>query len=150
MATFLMRKAKVIARRTESNDPEFDDYNRRFASLEQAIEKLIKDTKVFSEGVTNLFTHGHGFSTHFANVFRPLTGEYDLLGKHPQAEHTMKNVDMYENALEELKNSIVPELELIESRVLGPMKELQTVMKTIRKTITKRDHKVRPSKPVRR
>jgi len=43
----------------------------------------------------------------------------------------------------EIKEVIVPELELIQSRILGPAKELQSVMKTIRKTITKRDHKVR-------
>ena len=45
-------------------------------------------------------------------------------------------------ALEELRTSISPELELIESRVVGPVKELQGVMKSIRKMITKRDHKV--------
>lgn len=50
----------------------------------------------------------------------------------------------YETAMEELRTSIGPELDLIESRVVGPVKELQQVMKTIRKSITKRDHKVRP------
>ena len=43
---------------------------------------------------------------------------------------------------EELKVSVAPELELIESRIVAPAKELQVVMKQIRKTITKRDHKV--------
>ncbi|KAH8101590.1 BAR-domain-containing protein [Cristinia sonorae] len=126
----------------KSNDPEFDDYNRRFSALEQAIEKLIKDTKAFSEAVTNLFTSGHNFAHHFSNLFHPVVGEYDLLTRHPQAEHTVKNVDAYEGALEELKGSIVPELELIETRIHAPMKELQTIMKAIRKTITKRDHKL--------
>ncbi|THH32623.1 hypothetical protein EUX98_g1582 [Antrodiella citrinella] len=126
----------------ESNDPEFDDYNRRFGSLESAIEKLIKDTRIFSEAVTNLFTTGHGFAQHFSALFHPLAGEYDLLGKHPEAEHTVKNVDAYEGALEELRSLMAPELELIESRILGPMKEVQGIMKTIRKTINKREHKL--------
>jgi len=52
--------------------------------------------------------------------------------------------------LEELRTSISPELELIESRVVGPMKEFQGIMKTIRKMITKREHKVSiPSNPMR-
>ena len=51
-------------------------------------------------------------------------------------------MDQYEGALEDLKSSVVPELELIESRIVGPVKELQSIMKLIRKSLTKRDHKV--------
>jgi hypothetical protein len=36
---------------TGSTDPEFDDYQRHFGVMEQATEKLIKDTKAFSEAV---------------------------------------------------------------------------------------------------
>lgn len=127
---------------TESADPEFDDYSRRFGSLETAAEKLLKDTKAFTDAVGNLFTSGYGFAQHFASIFHPLTGETDLARKHPETEHTIKHVDQYEGALEELRASIIPELELIESRIVGPVKELQGVMKLIRKSITKRDHKV--------
>ncbi|KAI0344278.1 BAR-domain-containing protein [Trametopsis cervina] len=126
----------------KSSDPEFDDYVRRFAALETAAEKLLKDTKVFDESVTNLFTSGAGFAQHFATLFRPLAGENDLLRNHPEAEHTVKHVDTFEGILEELKAAVVPELELIETRVISPVKELQGVMKTIRKSITKRDHKL--------
>ncbi|KAH9949532.1 BAR-domain-containing protein [Amylocystis lapponica] len=126
----------------KSNDPEFDDYVNRFSTIETGTEKLLKDTKAFNEAVSNLFTHGAGFAQHFALLFHPVTGEYDLAGKHPEAEHTIGNVDAYEVAFEELKAAIVPELELIESRIVGPIKELQVVMKTIRKSITKREHKL--------
>ena len=127
---------------TESNDPEFDDYHRRFSALESAAEKLLKDAKAFNDAVGNLFTNGAGFAQHFANIFHPLAGEMDITRKHPEAEHTIKHVDQYEGVYEELKTAVVPELELIESRIIGPMKELQGIMKLIRKTITKRDHKV--------
>jgi len=43
--------------------------------------------------------------------------------------------------MEELRATLAPELELIESRVIGPVKELQGIMKLVRKNITKRDHK---------
>ncbi|KAI0089772.1 BAR-domain-containing protein [Irpex rosettiformis] len=126
----------------KSSDPEFDDYSRRFAALETAAEKLLKDTKAFDEAVTNLFNSGSGFSQHFGSLFHPLVGETDLIRKHPEAEHTVKHVDQYEGIMDELKAAVVPELELIESRILGPVKELQGVMKAIRKSITKRDHKL--------
>lgn len=75
-------------------------------------------------------------------MFHPIAGEYDLVGKNPDASLTIKNVDGYHNALEELKGTLGPELELIEARVVGPVKEYQQVLKQIRKSITKRDHKL--------
>lgn len=92
----------------------------------------------------DLFTSGVGFANHFGTIFHPMGGEYDLIGKHPEAASTLRNVDSYTNIWEELRTAISPELELIESRITGPSKELQGVLKTIRKTITKREHKVSP------
>ncbi|OSD05626.1 BAR-domain-containing protein [Trametes coccinea BRFM310] len=126
----------------KSTDPEFDDYARRFESIEKATEKLLKDSKAYTEAVTNLFTHGADFATHFSALFHPIGGEYNLEGKHPDAEHTIANVDGYVAIMEELKGSVVPELELIETRVVGPIKDFQGILKAIRKSITKREHKL--------
>ncbi|KAF7310468.1 Bar adaptor protein [Mycena chlorophos] len=126
----------------KSTDAEFDDYQRHFGTMEKAVEKFLKDTKSFTDAVNGLFTAGAGFASHFATIFHPLGGEYDLIGKHPEAGQTIRSVDKLESAMDELRSAIGPELELIESRVVGPMKDLQQVMKTIRKTITKRDHKL--------
>ena len=38
----------------ESNDPEFDDYQRNFAILETAAEKFLKDTKAFTDAVNSM------------------------------------------------------------------------------------------------
>ncbi|KAF8887749.1 hypothetical protein BD779DRAFT_1645412 [Infundibulicybe gibba] len=126
----------------KSTDPEFDDYQRHFTVLEGAAEKLLKDTKAFTEAVSNLFTSGAGFATHFSTLFHPMSGEYDLIGNHPDAGHTIRSIAKYETSMEEMRAAIAPELELIESRIVGPTKELQAVMKLIRKSITKRDHKL--------
>ncbi len=83
-------------------------------------------------------------------ILSPIQGEYDLIGKHPNSGHTIRSVSKYEQAMLEMEEVVLPELQLIESRVLGPAKELQSVMKAIRKTITKRDHKVRLSGYIRR
>jgi len=89
-----------------------------------------------------LFSSGTHFAQHFTTLFHPIGNEYDLLSKHPDAAHTINNVDSYQSTMDELRSTIAPELELIESRVVGPVKELQGIMKMIRKMITKRDHKV--------
>ncbi|KAF8807625.1 BAR-domain-containing protein [Phlegmacium glaucopus] len=125
-----------------STDAEFDDYERHFTDMEKAAEKLIKDTKAFSEAVSSLFTSGAGFGAHFAVIFQPIQGESELIGRHPDADHSVRNVGKYEAAMEEMKGLIAPELELIDSRIGGPAKELQSVMRLIRKSITKREHKL--------
>ena len=90
-----------------------------------------------------MFTNAVDFGAHFATIFHPFGSEYGLESKHPDAAHTIANVDGYAAALEDLKASVVPELELIESRIVGPIKEFQGILKAIRKSITKREHKVR-------
>ncbi len=44
--------------------------------------------------------------------------------------------------MDELKETLTPEIEFIESRVISPTKDFQTIIKAIRKNITKRDHKL--------
>lgn len=90
----------------------------------------------------DLFTAGSGVATHFSALFHPIAGEFDLIGKNPDAAFSIRNVDAYHDMQEELRSLIAPELELIESRIIGPVKELRDVLKSIRKSITKRDHKV--------
>ena len=89
-----------------------------------------------------LFTSGAGFACHFAVIFQPIQGETSITGKYPEADHNIRNVPKYEAMFEEMKNLIAPELELIDSRIGGPTKELQSILRTIRKSITKREHKV--------
>ena len=69
-------------------------------------------------------------------------GEYNLAQKHPQSEVTLKNNDMYQRLMEEVQETLAPELELIDSRIVQPCKELVDICKKIRKTCTKRDHKL--------
>jgi amphiphysin len=145
--------------RSESSDAEFDEYQRDFTQLELSTEKMLKELKAFTEAViglslshlppfpssprpTDLFTAGDGFAQHFQTLFHPIAGEFDLIGKYPDSRPTVRNVDAYANMMDEVKLAIGPELELIETRIVGPVKELRNVMKMIRKSMTKRDHKV--------
>lgn len=43
----------------------------------------------------------------------------------------------------ELKDTLAPELDLIEGRVMTPAKEFKELLQRCRKTIVKRNHKVR-------
>ena len=89
-----------------------------------------------------MLTAGHQWAIHFANIFHPISGEFDMLEKYPETQETVQNVDLFQATMEELREALTPELELIQGKVQAPAKELQGIMKHLRKTITKRDHKV--------
>ncbi|KAG6918697.1 hypothetical protein DXG01_012515 [Tephrocybe rancida] len=52
-----------------------------------------------------------------------MAGEYDLIGKHPEADQTVRSATKYETTMEEMRSLVSPELELIESRIVAPLKE---------------------------
>ncbi|KAJ9127213.1 hypothetical protein QFC24_001451 [Naganishia onofrii] len=115
----------------------------KFGIIESGAEKILKDSKVFRDAVQTLLTSGSTFSTSFTTLFSPIgSNEYDLTSRHPQAEVTVNNIGQYQQLMEDLRETLAPELELIDSRVITPSIELQEICKRIRKTITKRDHKL--------
>ncbi|EPQ28487.1 uncharacterized protein PFL1_03790 [Pseudozyma flocculosa PF-1] len=126
----------------KSSDPQFDSLQQRFASLEKYAEKLLKDSATFRDAVKNMLLSGSDFGRHFDLLFHPMGAEYDLERRHPQAAHTITNISAYLTHMEELKDTLTPEIELIESRVVGPANDFLAVLKAIRKNITKRDHKL--------
>ncbi|WOO81199.1 Regulator of cytoskeleton and endocytosis [Vanrija pseudolonga] len=126
----------------KSTDAEYNDWERKFAAIEAASEKMHKDSVVFRDAVTSLLTSGNSFSGSLATLFAPIGNEYNLASKFPQSEVTIKNIASYQRLMEELKETLQPELDLIESRIVQPSKELNDICKKIRKTCTKRDHKL--------
>lgn len=89
-----------------------------------------------------MLTAQAGFAVAFATIFQPILGEASLSSSHPESATTLRNIAGYQDLMTELREAIQPELELIDSRVVAPLKEYQELLKKIRKTVTKREHKV--------
>ncbi|CAO1638689.1 unnamed protein product [Sympodiomycopsis kandeliae] len=128
----------------KSSDAQFDDLNRRFGNTEKLAEKLTKDAATFRDAVKNMLLSGAAFGMSFSNLFQPMGTEYsdEIQQKHPNSATTIDNLPHYSQMMEELRETLTPEIELIESRVIVPIKEFTNVLKAIRKNITKRDHKL--------
>lgn len=126
--------------------------------LEEAAGKLLKDSQTFRDSVTSAYrcpakmrpanlaraamlTSSAAFSTAFQTVFSPIGSDYDLDRKFPSIAETIRTMSAYQSDMGELRDALSPELELIDSRILAPIKEYIEVLKRIRKAITKRDHK---------
>lgn len=126
----------------KSNDAVFDDLNRRFGIIEKYSEKLQKDSTTFRDAVKAMLMSGSGFCEHYGILFRPMGNEIDIERAHPEATNTIVNASYFQQSLDELREILTPEVELIESRILQPVHEFISICKTIRKNITKRDHKL--------
>jgi amphiphysin len=83
-----------------------------------------------------------GFSAAFSTIFQPILNEASLASNHPEAANTLRNIVVYQDAMADLREAIQPELDLVDNRVVAPLKEYQELLKKVRKTVTKRDHKV--------
>jgi len=124
-----------------SQDAEFNTLSGKFAIVEQSSEKLLKDAIAFRESVKNMLMSGANFGVGFSTLFQPIGAE-DIERKHPNVGKTIVNVSQYQTVMEELRETLTPEIELVETRIVGPIKDFINIVKAIRKNITKRDHKL--------
>lgn len=126
----------------KSHDAQFDELARRFGTFEKTAEKLKKDASAYRDSVQNMLVSGAAFGTCFQALFSPIGSEGDLLHHHPEAEHTIKCLPEYDTMLASLRDTLTPEIDLIENRIVGPLTDFHGVTLAIRKNITKRDHKL--------
>ncbi|KAF9785895.1 BAR-domain-containing protein [Thelephora terrestris] len=125
-----------------SVDKDFDELNRNFGAIEVSTDKILKDAAQFCEQAKAMFNAGSEYADHFVALFSPVTGEFDLARQHPDSATTFENMASYQELMAELNVAVQPELELIQSRIIGPLKEFKEVVKAVRKSITKREHKL--------
>lgn len=146
IAKFAKRTPQMLGSKVglaqKSHDAAFDELERRFAVIEKYAEKLQKDSKTYHDAVKDMLMSGTGFTEHFGLIFRPMGSEIDVERAHPEASNTIVNSVYFQQSLDELRELLTPEVELIATRILTPIQELLTILKSIRKNITKRDHKL--------
>jgi amphiphysin len=90
-----------------------------------------------------MLDHQIGFSKACIEVYQPISGRASdpdsyVVDGNPEG---IRACEEYVNIVNELKVSLQPELEMIESRVVKPADELLEIVKAVRKTAVKRDHK---------
>lgn len=85
---------------------------------------------------------GSAFAEHFSTLFRPMGAEVEVERNHPQSSNTIANLAHFQQFLDELRETLTPEIELIESRIMSPANDFIQIIKATRKNIVKRDHKL--------
>ncbi|UZJ53149.1 hypothetical protein CBS101457_002469 [Exobasidium rhododendri] len=127
---------------TKSHDAQFDELNRRFEVVQKYADKLAKDSTTLRDAVKNMLLSGSAFADHFSNLFRPMGSEIEIERNHPNSSNTIVNLAHFQQFLDELRETLTPEIELIESRIMSPVHDFIQILKATHKNITKRDHKL--------
>jgi amphiphysin len=90
-----------------------------------------------------MLSHQIEFSRSIKEIYQPISGRMSdpdsIISEGNQAG--IEACEQYEAIVAELQQTLEPELEMIETRVIKPAEELLVIIKQIRKAIVKRDHK---------
>lgn len=126
-----------------TKDPIYIDAERRFQELETETKKLRDESKKYTDAINGMLNHQIEFSKAIAEIYKPISGRMSdplSLEVHGNVEG-IRACEEYEAIVKDLQETLKPELEMIETRIVRPASELMDVVKVIRKTAVKRDHK---------
>ncbi|EHK99961.1 BAR/IMD [Glarea lozoyensis ATCC 20868] len=126
-----------------TKDAVFIDAERRFQELETETKKLHDESKKYFDAINGMLSHQIEFSQAIAEIYKPISGRVsDPDSIIPEGNpEGIEACEQYEAIVKELQATLAPELEMIETRVIRPADELLEVVKIIRKSVTKRQHK---------
>ncbi|KAI5462614.1 BAR domain-containing protein [Mariannaea sp. PMI_226] len=126
-----------------TKDAVYIDSERRFQELETETKKLHDESKKYFEAINGMLSHQIAFSQAMTEIYKPISGRVsDPDSIIPEGNpEGIRACEEYEAVVKELQETLTPELEMIETRVIRPANELLDVIKVIRKTAVKREHK---------
>ncbi|KAG6037773.1 hypothetical protein E4U41_004754 [Claviceps citrina] len=126
-----------------TKDAVYLDAERRFQELETETKKLHDESKKYFEAINGMLKHQIEFSQSMTEIYKPISGRVsDPDSIKPEGNpEGIRACEEYEAIVKELQETLAPELDMIEARVIRPATELLDVIKVIRKTAVKRDHK---------
>ncbi|EAQ92317.1 hypothetical protein CHGG_00552 [Chaetomium globosum CBS 148.51] len=126
-----------------TKDAVYIDSERRFDELETETKRLHDESRKYFDAINGMLAHQIAFSQAMTEIYKPISGRMsdpDSLVVHGNPEG-IRACEEYEAVVKDLQETLAPELEMIESRVIRPADELLDVIKVIRKTAIKREHK---------
>ncbi|KAF9359930.1 hypothetical protein BGX26_010975 [Mortierella sp. AD094] len=129
----------------QTKDVEFIELNKKFTSCEKMTANLLIEVCKYRDNVTTMLNCQAEFGIILAEIYDPSLGmpNGDVTPRRTQtAPESMQAVDDFQAVMRETRDILLPEIDKLELQVVRPLTDMQNNMKLIRKTITKRDHKL--------
>lgn len=126
-----------------TSDAVYQDAERRFKEMESETKKLSSESQRYFKSVNGMLDYQIDFSKAIEEIYKPISGRLsDPSSTIPEDNpEGIQASEQYREVVNELKETLKPDLELIEKRIVQPAQELLKVIQSIRKMATKRDHK---------
>ncbi|EPS45240.1 hypothetical protein H072_773 [Dactylellina haptotyla CBS 200.50] len=126
-----------------TKDAVYIDAERRFQELENETKKLHDESKKYFNAINSMLAHQIEFSKSIQEIYKPISGRMSdpdsiIAEGNPEG---IRACEEYEAIVKDLQDTLSPELEMIETRIIKPADELLEIVKIIRKVLTKRQHK---------
>lgn len=105
--------------------------------------RIARTTNSATNSLAGMLSTQIEFSKACAEIYKPISGRAsDPDSFIPEGNpEGIQACEEYESIVHELQETLKPELEMIESRVIKPAEELLDIIKIVRKACVKRDHK---------
>ncbi|KAF9189273.1 hypothetical protein BGZ51_009720 [Haplosporangium sp. Z 767] len=131
--------------RDSTNDHEFKEMNNKFTACEKSTAALLLEVCKYRDNITALLNRQAEFGIILAEIYDPSLGmpSGEVTPRRVQtAPESVQAVDDFQAVMREIRDLLLPEVDKLEATVVRPLTEMQNLMKMIRKTIIKRDHKL--------
>jgi len=94
--------------------------------------------------IPGMLNHQIEFSKAIQEIYKPISGRAsDPTSAKPEGNaEGIKACEEYEAAVKDLQETLKPELEMLETRIIQPAMDLMAVIKQVQKMLTKRNHKL--------
>ncbi|KAJ3059699.1 hypothetical protein HK102_009865, partial [Quaeritorhiza haematococci] len=135
----------------ETVDPEFNDLHDRFTSLEKEAKKLNEDARKFKDNLSMMLAHQASFGGTLRDVYAPVEGRSSMEAGEDEpkevkisatASPALRKADAFAQLTNTVREQLLPELEVIERRIIVPITEFLTMVEQVKRLIIKRSHKL--------
>ncbi|KAF9295595.1 hypothetical protein BGZ88_001828 [Linnemannia elongata] len=131
--------------RDGTRDDEFAELNGKFTSCERITANLLQEVMKYRDNITSMLNYQAEFAIVLAEIYDPNLSmpSGDVTPRRaPTAPESIQAVDNFQAVMRETRDTLLPEVDNLELTVVRPLQEMQNNMKLIRKTLTKREHKL--------
>ncbi|KAG0276370.1 hypothetical protein BGZ95_007616 [Linnemannia exigua] len=136
---------EAFTSRERTRDDEFTELNNKFTTCEKITANLLQEVMKYRDNVTSMLNHQAEFGIVLAEIYDPnlsMSGGEVTPRRAPTAPESIQAVDDFQAVMRETRDILLPEVDKLEMTVVRPLTEMQNNMKLIRKTMTKREHKL--------
>ncbi|KAI9018956.1 hypothetical protein DFJ74DRAFT_708164 [Hyaloraphidium curvatum] len=128
-------------------DEDFNELESELKHLETCATKLRNDAEKFKEAVHASLDHQEKMAQVLSEAYQPIpsrvlspTGQQRELTQ--ASEESQRTVQEYADSMRRAKEELIPELDLIDRRIVQPTKDFLEIIGNIKKLIVKRGHKL--------